>query len=149
MQKIPSRLTTMLKFKKITTFLLLTAFLATSFGNAFGFVSCDSGCFSETHHENHHNDESHETIAEDFALPLDQQLHGSDDSCLDFLIQMIDGDLESHEYFKAPASPDTFLINNVFTDLSKTNLHVCATYLLSPLKVSQTILAHRTVVLLA
>ena len=132
---------------KITTYLILTVLLMTIVGSAFGAVYCDKGCLSEIHHKNHHTDESHETFGEDYAVSFNHQLKVSADSCLDVPLEFGNGIIEK-ESVKCPSNADLYIPSERLSTPVNICLSVYNPYPKSPPEISQTILAHRTVLLL-
>jgi hypothetical protein len=137
----------MIKPTKITTFLILTLLLLTSVGSAFGVVYCEIGCLSEIHHNNHHTDESHAAFGEDYAVSFDYLLKESDDSCFDYPLELDNGVIKK-EIVKCPANIALYLPSERLTNPVSVLLNVYNPYQKPPPEISQTILAHRTVVLL-
>ncbi len=152
-----------LKPTKIVTFLLLTAFLVTSLGSVFGCISCDRGCLSDIHLNNHIDDHSDNHI-DDYTdghvdvhvyvhvgsqtVSLDQHINNKDDSCLDSPIQLGQGVVDKIEIIKWHSNLATISTNERLTTLK--NIRFVASNLPQkfPPIISQTILTHRTIVIL-
>ena len=137
-----------LKPTKITVFLLITVLLTTSLGSAFGFVACEYGCESTIHSENHSSDKHNDVSSEGSAISDYRLVSDSDDSCHDYFVQLNDNLFNKNESVTCP-------INATLGSASDTwpiPEHCCLSSRNSNLKflpiISQTILAHRTVVIL-
>lgn len=137
----------MCKPTKTTILLLITVLLLTSMSSAFGVVYCDSGCFSAIHHKNHHNDESHEAFCEDYAVAFDQLQEDCADSCLDFTLGLGSYVIKK-ELVQCPPNTVLYLPFDKLTNLVSSYLYVYFSRQKSPPEISQTILAHRKIVLL-
>ena len=152
-----------LKPTKIVTILLLTAFLVTSLGSIFGCISCDSGCLSDIHIGNHtdNHTDNHVDVHTDYhfdvhvdvhvdnhIVTLDQHLSGSDDSCIDSPLQLSNGIVEENESINWHSSLVISSTNDRLTDIKIITFVVSNSPLKFPPRISQTILAHRTVVIL-
>lgn len=150
--------------KKFLIVLLIAAFLLTCLGSMFGCVICDSGSLSDIHVASHIDDHSDKRTAthtesaldvhavvsfHNQDISLDQHYRESGDACVDSPLEFSDGILEDTESLKHLADLKTpagcfelkvieltcLFVNNLFPN---------------PIpRVSQTILAHRTVVLLS
>ncbi len=152
------------KPNKFLIVLLLAAFLLTSLGSMFGCVICDSGSLSDIHIASHiddHTDEFTGVHAENVLdvhavvsfhnqdISLDQHYRESGDACVDSPLEFSDGILEDTESLKSLAdlevSPGCYELKAIeLTSLFVNNLFP------NPIpRISQTILAHRTVVLLS
>lgn len=148
-----------LKFPKIVALLILLAFLATSTaGNVFGCTVCavgessqrvntsgDKGCCTDccTDDRMNDHDDSYEVPA--IHQPSDEQ-HGS---CLNCFTQR-DSEVLSKRIKRIPATAIAAITSNVFPLNSAASVKRVVGILAPqpPTKTSQTILAHRTVVLL-
>ena len=148
-----------LKPTKIVTFLLLTAFLVTSLGSMFGYVCCDHGCLSDIHIGNHVDDHtaSHVDVhignhcdvhVDDYIVSLDQHIGDSDDPCLDSPITLGEGIVKKSEIIKWQSNLATIPANESQATTKNTGLVVRNSPLKFPPRISQTILTHRTVVIL-
>ena len=154
----------MFKLKRIVTFVLLAAFLATSLGSMLGFVCCDSGSLSETHIANHidyHNDKATDGHVEglvDFhaviyidgrAVSIDQHYRKTGDLCVDSSIEISSGIVDEIESVKILTDVDICSIPDELFNVKLVGLFV-NNLTPKPLpRISQTILSHRTVVLLS
>jgi len=154
-----------MKFKqtKIVTLLLLTAFLVTSLGSMFGCIFCDSGSLSDIHLGNHIDDHSdghtdkntagHTDIHTDVyvgnhTVTLDQHINGGEDSCIDSPIQLSKGLVEENESVKCNSNAAMTLTNDSLTIANNIRFVVSNSIQEYPPRISQTLLTHRTVVLL-
>ena len=138
----------MLKPTKITIFLLITVLLTASLGSAFGFVSCEYGCESKIHLDNHPSDKHNDDFAEDSAISDCRLVSDNDDSCRDYFVQLSDSLFENNERFKCLISPTIGSTSDTLPNPVLCSLCVRNPYLKSSTIISQTILAHRTVVIL-
>ena len=138
----------MLQPKKITSLLFITILLITSLGNAFGFVACDHGCFSAAHHKSHHTGEHTEDRPEGFTEAYYLYTGASDDLCRDYLIQLSDTLEAKKELVKLPFVVFPLVISAALSNTVDVNLPMFFSYLKSPPEILQTILDHRTIVLI-
>ena len=152
-----------MRFKAINffTFLLLAAFLVTSQGSLIGSVWCDSGCLSDIHLDSHtdsytdnHNTDNHIDLhvvvrVDNHDVNLDQHISGKDDSCLDSPIQLSNGVVKKAEKIKWRSTLDISSTNDKLVAINNIKLVASTPPLKLPPRISQTILAHRTVVLLS
>ena len=140
---------------KIISLLFIVAFLATNTGSLYGCISCDSGSLSETHikshlddHSDHHVDLHVNLTIGNQTVSLDPHPCGKKDSCVDSQIQTGNGLLEDAEDCKAPAMHAILLshwdVKNALSSIPTNNPSQ-----LSSFRVPQTILFHRTIVLLS
>lgn len=148
---------------KTATVLLLTAFLATGLGNMFGCVWCDSGCLSSTHINSHLDDhrdrhvDVHTTYLADIhvdvsvkghTLSLDQHVSDKSDSCLDSSIQLDDGARKDNVLIKGQPASVAIPAGIARIVINKDSLLV-SKVISGPPRTSQSILTHRTIVLLS
>jgi len=138
-----------MKFKptKIVTLLLLTAFLTTCLGSMLGCISCDSGCLSDIHIGNH-TDNHIVAHIDNYTEPLDQHISDRDDSCIDSPIQLSKGIFKEIKSIEWHSNLATISTNERLTTLK--NIRFVASNLPQkfPPTISQTILTHRTIVIL-
>jgi len=139
----PSESLMKLLAKKIAVFLLLVVFLAVSLGNAFGFVACETGCLSDIHCNNHTPDHHHEN-----EVSLSQYANGGADTCLDYLIPLTNGIKEESVRQKGTEPAVLLFSTRIPSYLANTRLSFAPLYPEVTLRISQSILSHRTVVLL-
>lgn len=151
----------MLKPNKIIICVLLIALLGSSFGSAFGCVYCDKGSQSDIHIKNHiddHSDGHTDIHPEDLVdihssikingqeVSLDQHFRETGDGCFDLPLQFDSGLIEDPQHIKLPASLFAPIAINAFTDFD--HVIVSETFLKPHNRTSQSILLHRTIVLL-
>lgn len=160
----------LLKPNKLLIVLLLTAFLVTSLGSMFGCVICDSGSLSDIHVASHLDDHSdkhtgvHAESAIDIhamvsvhnqEISLDQHYRGSGDACVDSPLEFSDGILEGTADLKSlpglKSFPDLKISPTCYElqAVEVSSLFVKNSFPNQTPRISQTILAHRTVVLLS
>ena len=154
----------MLKPTKVITYLILTAFLVTGLGSLLGCILCDSGCLSDTHiasHVDDHTDNHIDVHTESYidvhtvvyidnnTVSLDQHFRDIGDSCFDSPIQLSKGILEQIESVETHANVAIISNRDRLTEVIDISLFVSNLTLKSPPRISQTILTHRTVVLLS
>lgn len=150
--------------RKILSFVLLATFLTTSLGGLLGCVWCEKGSLSETHRSNHldnHSDnhvDKHPENSPDVhavvningeAITLDQHYHESGDSCVDNPIQLSYGIICDVEQIKHPEITAILSIDDLLAVSEPAISLARHSYLKPPQKISQTILFHRTIVLLS
>ena len=148
---------------KILSLLFIVAFLATNTGSLYGCISCDSGSLSEAHIKSHLDDHSdHHVDIHDGKQPdvhinvtignqlvsLDQHPDHQNDRCVDSRIQPENGILENSEDFKASVMLAVLQSQCDFTNVPSNNT-ANKPIQLSSLRIPQTILFHRTIVLLS
>ena len=137
-----------LKPTKITIFLLVTVLLTTSLGSAFGFVACEYGHQSKIHYDNHPAVQHNDDFSEGSAISDCRLVSDSDDSCRDYFVQLSDRFFEKTESVKCPINDTIGSTFDTLPNPAHCSLSVRNPYLKSLPIISQTILAHRTVVIL-
>ncbi len=127
--------------------MLLTAFLVTSLGSMFGCISCDNGCLSDIHISNH-TDNKIVAHIDNYTEPLNQHISDREDSCLDSPIQLAKGIFKEIESIKWHSNLAAISTNDRLTTLKNIRAVASNSPLRSPPRISQTILTHRTIVIL-
>lgn len=139
---------------KLATFLLLTTFLVASVGTVFGYSWCvgvdghvevsyvkDSGCCVN---------DTESRPADKYSVPGVSQLNGdSCGLCLDFTAQQYDAVFLKRVKRLSTVSVETLPANLVPPGVKQSSQLIQGRLVSLPPRVSQTILAHRTVVLLS
>jgi hypothetical protein len=146
------------------TYLLLAAFLVTNLGSLMGCVWCDNGCLSSTHLSSHTDDHSDGhldfhtegqldihvivTVA-DHDVSLDQHMRVEKDACIDSYIELGYGVVEDIDSIDHPTPSMLFTSCDTLDIVNNVSVFVNPLHLTTSQRISPSILAHRTIVLLS
>jgi hypothetical protein len=137
-----------LLLKKISTILLIVLVMATSLNNASGVMACEHGVSSEIHQSNHHVDEHKDHLPKGDRVLHAQHLTRHGDTCRDYIIQLDNDFLKKRINVVPPPNVSIYLFSNTLPNPKISFLPTNSVYPITSQILSQTLLSHRTVVLL-